>query len=139
MSGTPPHCTSLRNINHPYLCIDHFLSSSVDVPKANSNLGIVRKGQCCHHSQKASWSQLEFITTGPEQKLLVKSGVGVERLQGNFWRRSRESCGKWNFSQLGCLENCNGSSCWDPKSSIVRGEWAALYFIFASKLTLANV
>lgn len=49
-----------------------------------------------------------------EQKVQAKSGSGVERLQGHFWRgqweRLSESYGKWGFLKLGCLEACSRST-----------------------------
>ena len=60
-----------------------------------------------------------------EQKLWAKSGFGVERLQGHFWRgqwkRLSESYGKWGFLQLGCLGDCSRSRCWEPAGGVVGG------------------
>lgn len=94
LPGTPPHCISLRDINHPYFCIDHFLSSSVDVPKANTNLGMQGRGSVAIILRKlhgpswnslpldlnrSSWSSLELELRDCRETF----GGGHERIMGN--------------------------------------------------------
>lgn len=81
-----------------------------------------------------------FIGPGSEQKLWVKSRFGVE-LQGPFWRsewRGGESCGKRGSHSWGVWRAALGPAAGSLKVVESRG-WAALYFTFASKPSLAYV
>lgn len=109
------------------------LPFSVDVPQARTSPGRQGHVSIILLRRRGSWSSFELITPGSQQKRWVKSGFGVERLQGHFWgsqwTRSSENCGKWSFSQLVCLENCSGSSCREPESSLVKGS-GLLHIVF---------